>query len=121
METSPALVHLVEASCQPCHSKTDILSTDKIEQYLSQIPAWQLDNNSQQGPRIRRTFIGKDFDQCVDMVCEIRKVAQKENHHPEIHLTRYKYLEVVIQTFAVNNLTINDFILAAKIDACLSS
>jgi len=55
------------------------------------------------------------------MVCEIRKVAQKENHHPEIHLTRYKYLEVVIQTFAVNNLTINDFILAAKIDACLSS
>ncbi|GJQ08696.1 hypothetical protein GpartN1_g487.t1 [Galdieria partita] len=106
--------------CQPCHSKTEVLAMNKIEEYLTQLPGWQLDTSIQDSPRIRRTFTGKDFNHCVEMICNIRNVAQKENHHPEIHLTRFKYLEVVIQTFAVNNLTINDFILAAKITSCLS-
>ncbi|EME31604.1 4a-hydroxytetrahydrobiopterin dehydratase [Galdieria sulphuraria] len=115
------VVRLETAQCQPCYSKTEVLTIHKIEEYLTQIPGWQLDTSKQDSPRLRRTFTGKDFNHCVDMVCKIRNVAQKENHHPEIHLTSFNRLEVVIQTFAVNNLTINDFILAAKITTCLST
>eukprot|EP00871_Galdieria_phlegrea_P003775 jgi/Galph1/4399/GphlegSOOS_G3062.1 len=130
-------MNLLELQCQPCHAKTDILSLDGIYEYLKQIPNWHYEPNTEIGPVIKRTVECKNFSQCkqatlthtlvtfllwpgVDHICNIRDVAEEQNHHPDIHLTRYKHLEIVIHTFAINNLTINDFVLAAKIERLFS-
>jgi len=44
-------------------------------------------------------------------------VAEKEDHHPDLHLENYRDLKVEFWTHAAKGLTENDFIMAAKIDA----
>ena len=43
-------------------------------------------------------------------------VAEAEDHHPDLHLTGYRNVAIEIWTHAINGLSENDFILAAKID-----
>jgi pterin-4a-carbinolamine dehydratase len=49
-----------------------------------------------------------------DAVCG---VAEAEQHHPDLHLTNYRDVEVVLSTHAIGGLARADFILAAKLDA----
>ena len=44
-------------------------------------------------------------------------VAEAEGHHPDLHLTDYRSVRVDVWSHSVGGLTLNDFILAAKIDA----
>ena len=47
----------------------------------------------------------------------VAALAEAETHHPDIHVTRYRDVELVLSTHAAKGLTLPDFILAAKIDA----
>ena len=42
-------------------------------------------------------------------------IAEDEVHHPDLHLTGYKNLKVVLYTHALGGVTENDLIVAAKI------
>jgi 4a-hydroxytetrahydrobiopterin dehydratase len=45
-------------------------------------------------------------------------VAEREAHHPDLHLTDYRSVEVVVATHAGGGrVTMADLVLAAKIDA----
>ena len=44
-------------------------------------------------------------------------VAEAEGHHPDLHLTNYRDVQVVLSTHAIGGLARADFILAAKLDA----
>ncbi|MEO2002021.1 MAG: 4a-hydroxytetrahydrobiopterin dehydratase [Pirellulales bacterium] len=44
-------------------------------------------------------------------------LAEREQHHPDLHLESYRKVRVEIYTHAIGGLSENDFILAAKIDA----
>ena len=46
----------------------------------------------------------------------VGQVAEQEDHHPDLHLVGYRNVTIEIWTHAVNGLSENDFILAAKID-----
>ncbi len=43
-------------------------------------------------------------------------MAEEEGHHPDLHLTNFREVEVCISTHAVGGLTYPDFVLAAKLD-----
>ena len=47
---------------------------------------------------------------------EVGKLAEAEQHHPDLHLTGYKNVAVELSTHAIGGLSENDFIVAAKID-----
>ena len=53
----------------------------------------------------------------VDYINALAVLAEAETHHPDVHLTNYRDVRVVLSTHAVGGLTLPDFILAAKIDA----
>ena len=53
----------------------------------------------------------------VDLINRIAKIAESENHHPDLHVTSYRNLKIDLSTHALGGLTENDFILAAKINA----
>ena len=42
-------------------------------------------------------------------------------HHPDLHLTGYRHLEIVLTTHAIGGLSENDFILAAQLDQVIDS
>ena len=47
---------------------------------------------------------------------KVGAVAEAEAHHPDLHLVGYKNVAIEIWTHAIDGLSENDFILAAKID-----
>ena len=46
----------------------------------------------------------------------VSEAAEKETHHPDLHLTNWREVRLVLSTHAVGGLTKPDFILAAKLD-----
>jgi 4a-hydroxytetrahydrobiopterin dehydratase len=47
----------------------------------------------------------------------VAELAEREEHHPDLHLEGYRRVRIEIGTHAIDGLSENDFILAAKIDA----
>lgn len=84
-----------------------------LPKYLAFIPGWTLAANKK---RIHRKWIVKDFLTALDFFRRIGRVAEAEDHHPDLHLRGYRKVTIELSTHDVDGLTENDFILAAKID-----
>ena len=105
---------LAEQRCQACTADTPTLSRGRAEELRLQLQGWSLiDIEGRAG--LSRTFKFKGFMPGVDLVNRIAEIAEKEGHHPDLHLS-YGHLKVDLTTHAAGGLTDNDFILAAKID-----
>ena len=81
---------------------------------LRALPGWSF---AKGGKAIRRDYLLKDFLAAVDLIRRIAPRAQALDHHPDLHLTGYRKLRVVLRTHDAGGLTLNDFRLAAEIDA----
>ena len=55
----------------------------------------------------------------VDLINKVKDVAEEQDHHPDIHLTGYKKLQIDLSTHAIGGLSKNDFIVAAKVNELL--
>jgi 4a-hydroxytetrahydrobiopterin dehydratase len=99
--------------CVPCEEGT-ALSATAIRGHLASVPQWTLVAGDK---RIRREWNSQDFAAALDFFRRVGELAENEGHHPDLHLTGYRHIAIELSTHAVNGLTENDFILAAKIDA----
>jgi 4a-hydroxytetrahydrobiopterin dehydratase len=73
---------------------------------------WSL---NEKGTGISKEYKFKDFLGAMNFVKKVAKIAQKENHHPDIHIFYNKVL-LELSTHSIGGLSENDFILATKID-----
>ena len=69
---------------------------------------------------VRKKFIYADytltgFTSAVRAINKISKLANKANHHPDIHLTNYKKLRIVLTSHDVGRVTDRDIRLAGQI------
>jgi 4a-hydroxytetrahydrobiopterin dehydratase len=99
--------------CLPCEGGVPALRPEEVRRLLALLPDWKLTTDSQ---RIRRDWRVKDFLTGLNFFNRIGQLAEEEGHHPDLHLSGYRNVAIEIWTHAVNGLTENDFILAAKID-----
>ena len=67
------------------------------------------------GRMLARTYNFKDFVQTMAFVNKVAAVAEEESHHPDLSIS-YNVLSIELMTHAIDGLSENDFILAAKID-----
>ncbi len=67
------------------------------------------------GRMLAKSFNFKNFVETMKFVNKIADVAEEENHHPMMTVT-YNMLSIELMTDAIQGLSENDFILAAKID-----
>jgi 4a-hydroxytetrahydrobiopterin dehydratase len=106
---------LKEKHCESCEGIGKPLSEEQISNVLSQInKEWQVINNQE----IKRSYSFKNFYQTMAFVNAIAWIANQENHHPDLEVG-YNYCHVRFMTHALNGLSMNDFICAAKIDSLL--
>jgi 4a-hydroxytetrahydrobiopterin dehydratase len=105
---------LAQKRCAPCEGGAKPLLPQQIADMVPALPAWKL---TADGKRIRREWQVKDFATALDFFNRIGSIAEKEDHHPDLHLTGYRRVAIEIGTHAIDGLSENDFILAAKIDA----
>jgi 4a-hydroxytetrahydrobiopterin dehydratase len=104
---------LTKKKCVPCEGIGRAYSYLEIKSYLGQVPGWSM---SPDAKSIERVYTLKNFVACVDLISKIKDIAEDEMHHPDLHLTGYKNLKVVLYTHALGGVTENDLIVAAKIN-----
>jgi 4a-hydroxytetrahydrobiopterin dehydratase len=108
-----AEMQLTSKRCTPCEGGVPALSPDMVRHYLAAVPQWKL---TEDGQRIRREWRVKNFLTALDFFNRVGRLAEEEGHHPDLHLVGYRNVSIEIWTHAINGLSENDFILAAKID-----
>lgn len=103
-------MELSEQHCVPCEGGMPPMSEEGIAKNLLLVPTWQLKDG-----RLYRKFEFTTFPESIAFVDTIVPIAEKEGHHPDIAIF-YNVVEVTLWTHAVGGLSVNDFILASKID-----
>lgn len=89
------------------------MALKEAKKLLSKIRAWKL----VKGKALRQELVMLDFPAAIEFVHDVAQTAESEGHHPDLHLTGYRNLTIELSTHAIGGLSLNDFILAAKIDA----
>ena len=107
------LEQLTAKRCIACEGGLPELTPAEVEAHLAAVPQWHLTHESE---RIRRDWWTANFLAGIDFFLKVTELAQREGHHPDLHLENYCHVWIEIWTHAVGGLTENDFILAAKID-----
>jgi 4a-hydroxytetrahydrobiopterin dehydratase len=109
---------LRQKRCVPCEGGVPVIDADAATGYLAATPDWSI---SEDGKMISRKINAKNFVRAMAMLETVAKVAEDEQHHPDLHLTGYRNVRIDMTTHAIGGLSENDFIVAAKIDAALSA
>lgn len=111
--SSKSRTELCSTRCVPCEGGVPKMTTDEALAQLKAVPGWELLS----GPdRIRRTWVVRNFLAGMQFFEKVTEVAEAEGHHPDLHLVGYRNVSIEIWTHAINGLSLNDFILAARID-----
>lgn len=110
------MTDFIQKKCVPCEGIVGALGRDLAQNFLSDVIGWKLTEDAR---GIYRQLELKDFSAAIAVVGEIAKIAENQGHHPDLHLTAYRRLRIDLTTHAINGLSENDFILAAKINEIL--
>jgi len=106
--------NLADRRCVPCEGGVAPLSRAAAEEVLQRLDEnWQLDVDARS---IQREFRFRDFLRTMSFVNALAHIANIEDHHPDLELG-YNYCRVRFTTHAIQGLSENDFICAAKIDS----
>jgi 4a-hydroxytetrahydrobiopterin dehydratase len=105
--------NLTEQKCVACEGGVIPYDHDEAIILLKQTPEWILAEDSK---TISRKYVFTNFIEALSYVNKVGEIAESEGHHPDIHLTDYKNLEIDLTTHAIHGLSNNDFIMAAKIN-----
>lgn len=115
MSNSTILESLLNARCEEISKGDKPIIIPTIESNLSELEGWEAPLNY---ASINKTFKFKNYHQTIAFVNAVTWLANKEDHHPKICFD-YNSCEVILTTHAVKGLSMNDMILAAKINALL--
>jgi 4a-hydroxytetrahydrobiopterin dehydratase len=101
---------LAAKKCQACEGGVAPLEEAEIRSLLKQLEGWEL-----AGGRIAKTYEFKNYYQALAFINATAWISHREDHHPDIVLG-YNRARVEYVTHAINGLSENDFICAAKLD-----
>lgn len=101
---------LTAKKCVPCEGGVPPLTDSEIRELLPRVPGWRVEDG-----KLRRELKFKDFVTLMAFVNRMADLAEAEGHHPDF-CVHYSRLDITIWTHAIDGLSENDFILAAKID-----
>jgi 4a-hydroxytetrahydrobiopterin dehydratase len=102
--------------CVSCEGIGSALNSAQIQQLMPQLGGgWEVDSDNK---RIKRSYAFKNFYETMAFVNALAWIANQENHHPDLEVG-YNYCRVSFTTHALDGLSHNDFICAAKTDSLL--
>jgi 4a-hydroxytetrahydrobiopterin dehydratase len=105
---------LTSKKCVPCEGGVQPLSQAEAQALMQQLqPEWKL---AQDAKSIASEWKFRNFFHTMSFANAIAHIANAEDHHPDVELG-YGYCRIRYNTHAINGLSENDFICAAKIDA----
>ena len=103
---------LSKLKCKACSGNMIQLNDSQISEFLSSLNNWTVNNEQKM---IFKKYSFKTFKKALDFTNLVGYIADEEGHHPDISFG-WGYAKIVVTTHAIEGLSENDFILAAKID-----
>ncbi|MDA9112717.1 4a-hydroxytetrahydrobiopterin dehydratase [Gammaproteobacteria bacterium] len=105
---------LLTQSCEACRIDAPKVIEQDIEALMLQISKWEL--ICEPIDQLKRVFSFSDYESSVNFSNEVAKMADQEDHHPQIILEWGK-VSVLWWSHKIQGLHQNDFICAAKTDS----
>lgn len=103
---------LTEQKCEPCSGDIPPLKGEELQDYYDRLDeGWDLVDEH----HLTKSYEFENFKQALDFTVKIGEMSEEEGHHPEIVLT-WGNVDVTVYTHAIDGLSDNDFIWAAKAD-----
>src|SRR3989344_4939813 len=105
--------NLHQKKCKPCEGGVAAMTPEAVEAMLREVKDWKTDIAA---TTIAKTFQFGDFQDAIVFTNKVARIAEEENHHPDIFIHKYRNVTISLSTHAIGGLSENDFIMAAKID-----
>lgn len=102
---------LTKQHCVPCEGGMPALDDSEIQKLLLAVVGWRLE-----GGKLVRDIQSRTFKQVLALVNRIGELAEFEGHHPDLWIHDWNRLQISLWTHAIGGLSLNDFILSAKIN-----
>jgi 4a-hydroxytetrahydrobiopterin dehydratase len=110
---TPSANELREKRCRPCEGGVAPLNPHEAKRLVEAVSGWKLGDASKS---IWREWKTADFSSAMEFLNQVARLAEDEDHHPDLHLTGYRNVTIELSTHAIEGLSENDFILAAKVN-----
>ena len=104
-------MELAQKKCTTYKAGSPPLTRKETMELLGEVPGWSLNNG-----HIQRIFERDDAAGCIAFFNEIMNLATTEGHFPDICMKESRIVEVSFYTYPAGGLTLNDFIMAAKMN-----
>jgi len=107
-------IALASRRCKPCDGTAAPLTEPQIAALLKDIRGWICENGV-----IAKTYTFENYHQTMAFVNASAWISHREDHHPDLTVG-YNTCRVAYHTHAIQGISENDFICAAKLDAIFS-
>src|SRR5256885_16403462 len=88
--------------CAPCEGGVPPLSAQEAGSLLRELSGWNLTPDKK---ALVKELEMKDFLAAIDLMHKIAEVAEREDHHPDLHLTGYRNLRIELATHSIGGLS----------------
>jgi 4a-hydroxytetrahydrobiopterin dehydratase len=101
---------LAAGKCKPCEGGVEPLQPGEVQNLLKQLNGWTLNEGA-----ITKTYSFKNHYETMAFVNAAAWISHREGHHPDMQVGFNRCI-VAYVTHAIEGLSVNDFICAAKLD-----
>ena len=113
------MTDLADKKCIPCEGGIPGFDISEIHKYLKMVDGWEVKKDEEDIYYLIKNFKFKNFLESQNFINKVGEISENEGHHPDISFG-WGYAEIKITTHAIEGLSENDFILAAKIDQLIN-
>ena len=109
---------LLKKKCLPCEGGTLPFDISEIHKFQKKVDGWQI-LEEKKIFFLNKKLKFKNFKESQRFINKVGEISESEGHHPDISFG-WGYANIKITTHAIEGLSENDFILAAKIDQIIN-
>ena len=110
---------LTKKKCIPCEGGVIPFDISEIHKYQKKVDGWIITKDKNKIFFLSKKFKFKNFLDSQNFINKVGEISENEGHHPDISFG-WGYADIKITTHAIEGLSENDFILAAKIDKLIN-
>lgn len=111
---------LAQQDCSPVSPLQSPMSLDDAQKLLKKVVGWRL-LEEESGLKLQCLWKLRDFKCGVELINRIYNVVEPTGHFPSLHLEQPNQVRAELWTSSIGGLSMNDFIVAAKIDKIKTS
>ncbi|XP_059627838.1 probable pterin-4-alpha-carbinolamine dehydratase, chloroplastic [Cornus florida] len=115
-----SFLSLAQQDCTPVSPLQPPLSRDNAQKLLKKVVGWRL-LDEEGGLKLQCLWRLRDFKCGVELINRIYTVVEAAGHLPNLHLEQPNQVRAELWTASIGGLSMNDFIVAAKIDEIKTS